>query len=92
MAFQKPKDARPHDPAGFTPHSSGLASEHAREQGWQTNEDERRREAEGKRGLNGGTDYGARDFGDLPVDISSVQPAAAKPEKPEAQKRRKKAA
>lgn len=28
-----------HEPKGFTVHSSGLASEYAREQGWGINED-----------------------------------------------------
>lgn len=65
------------EPAGFTPHSSGLASERAREQGWQTNEEERTRMPQGKQNENGGMDYdyGPRDFGDEPVDTSSVQPA-----------------
>lgn len=61
------------EPVGFTPHSSGLASERAREQGWQTNEEERTRMPQGKQNEDGGTDYdyGARDFGDEPVDTSS---------------------
>jgi hypothetical protein len=101
MAFQKPKDARPHEPAGFTPRSSGLASERAREQGWQTNEDERRQLPEGKRDVDGGTDYdyGAQDFGDQPVDTSSAEPPiesikveSIKTEKLEPAKRKKKAA
>ncbi len=96
MGFQKPKGARPHDPSGFTSRSSGRASERARQQGWQTNEEERTQEPEGKQDINGGTDYdyGARDFGDLPVDTSSApQPAkTAKPEKTESTRRRKKAA
>jgi hypothetical protein len=101
MAFQKPKDAPPHEPAGFTPHSSGLASERAREQGWQTNEDERRRLPEGKRDVDGGTDYdyGARNFGDQAVDTSSSEPQAdtkkvesIKTEQQETAKRKKKAA
>lgn len=78
MAFQKPKDARPQEPAGFTTHSSGLASERAREQGWQTNEDERRRLPEGRHDVDGGTNYdnGAQDFGDRPVDTSSAEQPA----------------
>lgn len=75
MGFHKPKNARPHEPAGFTPRSSGRASERARQQGWQTNEEERTREPEGKTDMDGGTDYeyGAQDFGDLPVDTSAAQ-------------------
>lgn len=97
MGFQKPKGARPHDPSGFTPRSSGRASERARQQGWQTNEEERTQESEeGKLDMNGGTDYdyGARDFGDLPVDTSSAPPSekTVKPEKNDPARRRKKAA
>lgn len=78
MGFQKPKNARPHEPSGFTPHSSGRASERARQQGWQTNEEERTHELEGKLTSDGGRDYeyGARDFGDLPEDTSSAKPPA----------------
>lgn len=61
------------EPAGFTPHTSGPASERAREQGWQTNVEERARIPQGKQNEDGGTDYdyGARDFGDEPVDTST---------------------
>ena len=76
MGFQKPKNAQPHEPSGFTPRSSGRASERARQQGWQTHEDERTHEPEGK--SDGGTDYdyGAQDFGDSPVNTSSATPPA----------------
>lgn len=78
MGFQKPKNARPHEPSGFTPRSSGRASERARQQGWQTNEEERTHVPSGKQPGDGGTDYdyGARDFGDLPKDTSSARPPA----------------
>jgi hypothetical protein len=62
------------EPVGFTPHSAGPASERAREQGWQTNEEERTGMPQGKQNEDGGTDYdyGAiRDFGDEPVDSST---------------------
>jgi len=70
---EKREPAGRREPVGFTPHSSGLASERAREQGWQTNEEERTRMPQGKQNEDGGTDYdyGARDFGDEPVDTSS---------------------
>lgn len=76
MGFQKPKNARPQEPSGFTPRSSGRASERARQQGWQTNEEERAHAPEGKQASDGGTDYeyGARDFGDLPADTSAAKP------------------
>lgn len=78
MGFQKPKTARPHEPSGFTPRSSGRASERARQQGWQTNEEERTEAPAGKVPSDGGTDYdyGARDFGDLPEDTSPAQSPA----------------
>jgi len=90
MGFQKPKGARPHEPSGFTLRSGGRASERARQQGWQTNQEERIGEAHGKQAGDGGTDYeyGAQDFGDVPVDTSSAPPAA----KPESAKHKKKAA
>lgn len=93
MGFQKPKAARPQEPSGFTPRSSGRASERARQQGWQTNEEERTREAAGKLPSDGGTDYdyGARDFGDLPEDTSSAR-LPAQNRKPESTRHRKKAA
>lgn len=70
--MEKRDPAGKREPAGFTTHTSGLASERAREQGWQTNEEERIRMPQGKQNEDGGTDYdyGARDFGDEPVDTS----------------------
>jgi hypothetical protein len=70
------------EPAGFTPHTSGPASERAREQGWQTNVEERARIPQGKQNEDGGTDYdyGARDFGDEPVDTSSGTSSGTGPE------------
>ena len=52
-------------PQGFTVHSSGLASEYAREQGWGINEEERTRTPQQKQDYDGGKeyDYGPRDFG-----------------------------
>lgn len=69
----KSKDS--HDPLGFTPRSGRLASEYAREQGWQLNEEERAKESDEKRPYDGGADYdyGAQDFGDSPTDTSSAQ-------------------
>ncbi len=90
MGFQKPKTARPHEPSGFTPRSSGRASERARQQGWQTNEEERTHEPQGKLPSDGGTDYdfGAQDFGDLPADTNSAKPPAhAKPSEPKSRKK-----
>ncbi len=64
------------EPAGFTPRASGLASEYAREQGWDLNEEERMKTPAEKQNYDGGRDYeyGAQDFGDTAVDTSSAQP------------------
>jgi hypothetical protein len=77
-----------HVPQGFTVHSSGLASEYAREQGWGINQDERTRTPKQKQDYDGGRDYdyGTRDFGDTAKDTSSAKPAeernrAARPRK-----------
>ena len=64
-------------PQGFTVHSSGLASEYAREQGWGINEEERTKTPRQKQNYDGGRDYdyGARDFGDEAEDAGSARPA-----------------
>lgn len=76
MEDRKVSGTSEREPAGLTPHTSGPASEHASEQGWGTNIEERTRLPEGKQNADGGTDYdyGARDFGDSAVDTSSAQP------------------
>lgn len=65
-------------PQGFTIHSSGLASEYAREQGWGINEEERTKTPRQKQDYDGGKeyDYGARDFGDRAEDTSSAHAPA----------------
>lgn len=65
-------------PQGFTVHSSGLASEYAREQGWGINEEERKKTPTQKQDYDGGRnyEYGARDFGDTAADTSAAQSAA----------------
>jgi hypothetical protein len=83
MADEKQSDpnaaAEPYaeEPRGFGNHTRGLAGEYAHEQGWGLNEQERVKQPEEKQDLDGGTDYeyGARDFGDSPVDTSGVQPS-----------------
>lgn len=71
------------EPRGFGEHSRGLAGEYAHEQGWGLNIPERSRQSTEPQDTDGGTDYeyGARDFGDEPVntapppDISTPGPA-----------------
>ena len=64
----------PIEPRGFGEHARGLAGEYAHEQGWQLNEDERRKLPGGPQNTDGGTDYdyGARDFGDEPVNTANA--------------------
>ncbi len=72
MSGKEPQSFEKRVPQGFTVHSSGLASEYAREQGWGINEEERRKTPRQKQDYDGGTtyDYGARDFGDTAEDTS----------------------
>ena len=67
-------------PQGFTVHSSGLASEYARELGWGINEDERKKTPKQKQDYDGGRnfDYGAQDFDDTAKDTSTAQSVAMK--------------
>jgi hypothetical protein len=64
------------EPRGFGEHTRGLAGEYAHEQGWGIEQDARTRQPIGKQNTDGGTDYdyGARDFGDEPVNTA---PAAS---------------
>jgi hypothetical protein len=77
MADEKNENTERRDPVGFTPRSGGLASEYAREQGWDTNEEQRAHRPTEKQQYDGGTDYdygNAQDFGDAAVDTSSAKP------------------
>ena len=69
-----PESVPQKEPRGLGEHTRGLASEYAHEQGWQLNEDERVRQPTGKQNTDGGTDYeyGARDFGDEPIDTAPL--------------------
>ncbi len=79
MLDRKTDDSQVRQPSGFTQHNGGIASEHAREQGWRINEEERVKETQEKQDSDGGTDYGygARGFGDTAVDTKVAQPATA---------------
>lgn len=77
MAGEKKQGTKEREPAGFTPRSGGLTSEYAREQGWDTNEEQRAKRPNEKQQYDGGTDYdygNAQDFGDTAVDTSNAQP------------------
>lgn len=65
-------------PQGFTVHSSGLASEYAREQGWGINEEERTKTLRQKQDYDGGKEYdcGAGNFGYTAQGTRSAHPPA----------------
>ena len=75
MQSNDPKQ-HPPEPRGFGEHARGLASEYAHEQGWGLNEEERIKQPPPELQADGGTDYdyGAQDFGDIPVDTSEAKP------------------
>lgn len=60
------------EPRGFGEHTRGLSAEYAHEQGWGLDEQERTKQTTQPQDVDGGTDYeyGARDFGDTPVNTS----------------------
>ena len=62
------------EPRGFGERARGLAGEYAHEQGWGLNEEERRKTPPSPQDTDGGTDYdyGARDFGDEPLNGARV--------------------
>lgn len=70
MADQSPRQENAAEPRGFGEHSRGLAGEYAHEQGWGLNLEQRSRQPEKPQNSDGGLDYdyGARDFGDEPVN------------------------
>lgn len=72
------KENAEREPLGFGEHTRRISGERAHEQGWELNEEERRKLPGEKQDYEGGTDYdyGAQDFGDTPVDTSAAKPAA----------------
>ncbi len=81
MAGSEPEDQTPVDesvePRGFGEHTRGLAGEYAHEQGWGLAEEERTKQDMSPQDIDGGGDYeyGARDFGDEPVN-TAIPPEA----------------
>lgn len=73
MAFLPPQQTESGEPRGFGEHSRGLAGEYAHEQGWGLNLEQRKRQSAKPQNVDGGTDYdyGARDFGDEPVNTNA---------------------
>ena len=72
MAADETQSQKPVEPRGFGEHTRGLSGECAHEQGWGLDEGERTRQADAPQDTDGGTDYeyGARDFGDEPVNTT----------------------
>jgi hypothetical protein len=78
MAGQPLQQTETSEPRGFGEHSRGLSGEYAHEQGWGLNLEQRRRQSGQPQNSDGGSDYdyGARDFGDEPVN-TTLDPQAA---------------
>ena len=72
MAADETATGKPPEPRGFGEHSRGLAGEYAHEQGWGLDVEQRTKQPEAAQDADGGTDYeyGARDFGDTPVNTA----------------------
>ena len=72
MPSNKTEEKRGPEPRGFGEHTRGLAGEYAHEQGWGLDEAERTKQSTTPQDTDGGTDYdyGARDFGDEPVNTA----------------------
>ena len=72
MAADETKTQKPVEPRGFGEHTRGLSGEYAHEQGWGLDVEERTKQPETPQDADGGTDYeyGARDFGDEPVNTA----------------------
>ena len=87
-----PQQHPPAEPRGFGERTRGLAGEYAHEQGWGLDEEERTKLPDQPQDTDGGTDYeyGARDFGDEPVNTAidhskatQNEPAPSSPTKKE---------
>ena len=81
MADQSPRRENDVEPRGFGEHSRGLSGEYAHEQGWGLNIEQRRRVSATPQNTGGGVDYdyGARDFGDEPVN-TNLDPESGGPQ------------
>jgi hypothetical protein len=70
MADHSPRAEGAEEPRGFGEHTRGLSGEYAHEQGWGLNVEQRKRQSVNPQNTDGGLDYdyGARDFGDEPIN------------------------
>ena len=71
------------EPRGFGEHSRGLSGEYAHELGWGLDVDRRTKTAPGPEDISGGKeyDYGARDFGDEPMNMERANDGSAPDER-----------
>lgn len=78
MPDHSPRQENAVEPRGFGEHSRGLSGEYAHEQGWGLNIEQRRRQSVNPQNTDGGLDYdyGARDFGDEPVNTELAPDSA----------------
>lgn len=69
-------EPRENEPRGLGEHARGIASENAHQQGWGLNEEERTKVPGEAKNTFGGKDYdyGARDFGDEPINMGGSKP------------------
>lgn len=76
MSDAKDEKELSREPRGFGHHNRGLSGEYAHEQGWGINEEERTKQTTEPQDTDGGSDYdyGARDFGDSPVNTKIDHP------------------
>ncbi len=88
MAQETDKKDQHEEPRGFGEHARGLSAEYAHEQGWGLEEEQRAKLATAQQSTDGGTDYeyGARDFGDEPVN-TKLAPDAGGPTQHKADKK-----
>jgi hypothetical protein len=79
MTQQRSQNGKAEEPAGLGVHNHGPAAEYAQQQGWGAAEEERTQPAGSIEGAYGGTnyEYGARDFGDTPIDEGETRPSPA---------------
>lgn len=69
----------PAEPRGFGEHTRGLSGEYAHELGWGLEVEQRTRMPKRPQDIDGGKDYdyGARDFGDEPINMERADMSAA---------------
>ncbi len=87
MATEKPKQPN-QEPEGLGEHNLGPTGEAAQQQGWDINEEQRTQQPSRKPEHYGGQNYnyGARDFGDTPEDMSQMESSETRAGEPNGRK------